>query len=303
MKKKGKEVTLDEADNWEIFDDGEYEEEEGNGEMEDSIQEVEQNGDDSIVETGRANKRQKTNTGATGNYTMMTSNQLAELSAQLISAHKAMVGVVPTGVNEEMMEFFKAQTSTLLDMRKKEDKHAEDPMEMVEKTIEVKDDGKTTIDVKARLMFSKYPNCNPTVWWKQENEIPRIAKPRLSHSLQYAFCSGSFLCKDTVYKWHDAGCLLELRHFLSKNSGVQGKTQQKLQVGTTLDAEMFGTLDKDYKHCSNMGEVREAVRNIQTLTFLIRNYDYGHWRSETLWRRSAGCQGRPGGTSASRRRW
>ena len=271
MKKKaGREVTLDESDNWDVFEDGEDVEEEGDGEMDDSIQEVGQGGNDSILETGK--KRQRANTG--GNYTM-TSGQLAELSAQLINHHKAMIGIVPNGENNEMKEFFKAQTSTLLDMRKKEDKQAEDPMEMVEKTIEVKDDGKATIDVKARMMFAKFPNCNPTIWWKRENEIPRISKPRLSHSLTYAFCSGSFLCKDTVYKWHDAGCLLELRHFLSKNSGVRGKTQQKLQVGTTLDAEMFGTLDKDYKHCSSMGEVREAVRNIQTLTFLIRNYDYG----------------------------
>ena len=272
-KKTRKEVTLDEGDYWGMFEDGEDVEEEGDGEqLEDSIQEVEQDGNDSIMVAGTS-KRQRTN--IEGNYYNMTGSQLAELSARLITAHKAMVGVVPSDAAAEMKEFFKAQTSALVDMRKKEDKHAEDPMEMIEKTIEVKDDGKTTIDVKARLMFSKFPNCNPTVWWKQENEIPRIAKPRLSHSLQYAFCSGSFLCKDTVYKWHDSGALLELRHFLSKNSGVRGKTQQKLQVGTTLDAEMFGTLDKDYKHCSNMGEVREAVRNIQTLTFLIRNYDYG----------------------------
>ena len=179
-KKTRKEVTLDEDDYWGMFEDGEYVEEEGDGEMEDSIQEVEQDGNDSIMVTG-TNKRQRTNTG--GNYTM-TGSQLAELSAHFITAHKAMVGVVPSDAAAEMKEFFKAQTSALVDMRKKEDKHAEDPMEMIEKTIEVRDDGKTTIDVKARLMFSKFPNCNPTVWWKPENEIPRIAKPRLSHSLQ-----------------------------------------------------------------------------------------------------------------------
>ena len=61
-KKTRKEVTLDEADYWGMFEDGEYVEEEGEGEMEDSIQEVEQDGNDSIMVTG-TNKRQRTNRG------------------------------------------------------------------------------------------------------------------------------------------------------------------------------------------------------------------------------------------------
>jgi uncharacterized membrane protein YgcG len=246
--------------------------------MDDSIVSVEQDGNDSIQEEPR---RKRTRTNLDGKSVTMTDSQVAQLSISLMNQHKAMAGIIPNTMSEETREFFRVQTQMHQEMlkrvqtEKKEDKCAEDPMELREESIEVRDDGKTIVDVKARLMFGKFPNCNPSLWWKPENEIPRLTKPRLRHSLQYSFMSGSFICQDTVYKWHDSGSCLELRHFLSKNSGVRGKTQQKLQVGTSLDAEMFGTLDKDYKHCSNLGEVKEAVRNIQTLTFLIRNYDYG----------------------------
>ena len=55
-KKTRKEVTLDEGDYWGMFDDGEYVEEEGDGEMEDSIQEVERDGNDSIMVTGTSKR-------------------------------------------------------------------------------------------------------------------------------------------------------------------------------------------------------------------------------------------------------
>ena len=39
--------------------------------------------------------------------------------------------------------------------------------------------------------------------------------------------------------------------------------------------EVVGTSDKDWKEEKGLAEAKEAIRNIQVLTMMIRNYDYG----------------------------
>ena len=42
-----------------------------------------------------------------------------------------------------------------------------------------------------------------------------------------------------------------------------------MQIGTDITGEIVGALDKDFK------EAKEAVRNLVTVTWCIRSYDYG----------------------------
>ena len=110
--------------------------------MDDSIVSVEQDGNDSIQEEPR---RKRTRTNLDGKSVTMTDSQVAQLSISLMNQHKAMAGIIPNTMSEETREFFRVQTQMHQEMlkrvqtEKKEDKCAEDPMELREESIEVRD--------------------------------------------------------------------------------------------------------------------------------------------------------------------
>ena len=218
--------------------------------------------EEEIVEVGR--KKRKTVEGAI----MMDASAIEALFSRLDQRMEARMGP-----SQEMRDFYKTQTESMKKATEPPAKMKEDKMELVDRDVRIKDDGKTTIDVAARVLLGKSPNSAPELWWS--SEIPQITKPRLAHSLQYGHITGSFVCRETVWKFHDRGEFLTLKHFSSNNSGVTCKVQKKVSIDDGATGEFVGTSDKDWKEITGLSEAKEAVRNIQVLTMMIRNYDYG----------------------------
>ena len=217
---------------------------------------------DEVMEVGR--KKRKTMDGAI----MMDASALEVLFNKFDQRMEARMGP-----SQEMRDFYKTQTESMKKATEPSTKMKEDKMELVDEDVRIRDDGKTTIDVAARVMLGKSPNSAPEIWWS--SEIPQITKPRLAHSLQYGHITGSFICRETVWKFHDRGEFLMLKHFSPNNSGVTCKVQKKVSMEDGALGEFVGTSDKDWKEISGLSEAKEAVRNIQVLTLMIRNYDYG----------------------------
>ena len=90
-----------------------------------------------------------------------------------------------------------------------------DDVVMVEKTIDVKDDGHETIDHEARSLFQKNPNGTPGKWWKK-GRFPRVSKPVLGEQLNMEHLMANHISRDTIIKYHDRAEFLEAKHFLSK---------------------------------------------------------------------------------------
>lgn len=203
-----------------------------------------------------------------GNYVMLSQEMLQGLLAGNRSA------------NQDMKEFFKAQTETMKKVQEGAEKPAssaryqtEDKVELVDRDVRIKDDGHKTIDVAARALLGKNPNnANVSTWWR---DFPRVTKPRLSHSLQYSHITGSYVCRETVWKLHDRGEFLTLKNFSPNNSAIICKVQKTVTLEGGDQGEIVGTADKDWKEVAGITEAKEAVRNLQVLTHLIRNYDYG----------------------------
>ena len=179
------------------------------------------------------------------------------------------------GPSPEMAEFYRTQTETLKATREAgpSSKFNEDKLVMVEKDIRVKDDGKTVIDIDMRMMAAKFPNSPPDNWWSAK--IPQVTKPRLAHSLHFGYITGSHICRETIYKFHDGGEFLTLKNFSSNNSGIICKVQKKVSLEDGTTGEFSGTTEKDWKEIASLAEAKEAVRNIQVLSMVIRSYDYG----------------------------
>ena len=176
---------------------------------------------------------------------------------------------------KKMAEFYKTQTETLKATREAgpSSKFNEDKLVLVEKDIQVRDDGKTVIDIDMRMMAAKFPNSPPDTWWSAQ--IPQVSKPRLAHSLHFGYITGSHVCRETIYKFHDRGEFLTLKNFSSNNSGVICKVQKKVSLEDGTTGEFSGTSEKDWRDIASLAEAKEAVRNIQVLSMIIRSYDYG----------------------------
>ena len=180
------------------------------------------------------------------------------------------------GPSQEMKDFYKNQSEAFMKVNREPTsttKMNEDKMVLVEKTINVRDDGKTIIDIPMRMMGSKFPNSAPDTWWNAQ--IPQVTKPRLAHSLQFGYVTGSHVCRETVWKMHDRGEFLTLKNFSSNNSGITCKVQKKISMEDGSTGEVMGTSEKDWKDIASLAEAKGAVRNVQVLTLMIRSYDYG----------------------------
>ena len=200
-------------------------------------------------------------------------NQTAMMNKFFEQMGKVMEGKMSP--SPEMAEFYKTQTETLKATREAgpSSKFNEDKLVLVEKDIQVRDDGKTVIDIDMRMMAAKFPNSPPDTWWSAQ--IPQVSKPRLAHSLHFGYITGSHVCRETIYKFHDRGEFLTLKNFSSNNSGIVCKVQKKVSLEDGTTGEFSGTSEKDWRDIASLAEAKEAVRNIQVLSMIIRSYDYG----------------------------
>ena len=205
-----------------------------------------------------------------GTQIVMDASVVNKLFEQMGKAMEGRMGPCP-----EMVEFYRSQTETLKATREAgpSSKFNEDKLVLVEKDIQVRDDGKTVIDIDMRMMAAKFPNSPPDNWWSAE--IPQITRPRLAHSLHFGYITGSHICRETIYKFHDRGEFLTLKNFSSNNSGIVSKVQKKISLEDGGTGEFSGTTEKDWKEIASLAEAKEAVRNIQVLSMVIRSYDYG----------------------------
>ena len=126
------------------------------------------------------------------------------------------------GPSQEMKEFYKTQTESLKATREAAPatKMNKDKLVLVVKEISVKDDGR---------------------------RIPQVTKPRLAHSLQFGYMTGSHVCRKTVWKFYDCGEFLTLKNFSSNNSGITCKVQKKISMEDGSSGEIMGTSEKDWK--------------------------------------------------------
>ena len=226
---------------------------------------------DTIVDTdneGPGPKAPRVDNGQQVTY-VMTAEQIQQL-LQRSSQQEPMMG-------EEAKEFFRAQTNAIVkgSEEKVKAKCVEEAFKLTDELVHITDNGRDIVDVRARMLLSRNPNCAPDTWWKPGCGVPQISKPRLSHSLQFGYLTGSYMCRESVFKAHDRGEFLQLKHFAAKNSGIVAKIQKQMQIGTDVTGEIVGALDKDFKEISSISEAKEAVRNLVTITWAIRAYDYG----------------------------
>ena len=110
---------------------------------------------------------------------VMTAEQIQQL-LQRSSQQEPMMG-------EEAKEFFRAQTNAIVkgSEEKVKAKCVEETFKLTDEMIQVTDNGRDIVDVEARMLLSRNPNCAPDTWWKPGCGVPQISKPRFCSQEQW----------------------------------------------------------------------------------------------------------------------
>ena len=96
----------------------------------------------------------------------------------------------------------------------------EDVVEVVEKTLAIRDDSNGTIDIVARSTLGRNPNAAPSEWIGRENMWPRVARPAEGQLLEMSHICPAHVAPEAVLSFHDTYKYLELKHFINRNRYV-----------------------------------------------------------------------------------
>ena len=140
---------------------------------------------------------------------------------------------------------------------------------VIETDYTIRDNGTTVLDLDLRMAL-RTPNLSPTSWWKAP-WASRISKPIRSSSLYLGHVMGAArVHPDTIARVHDRCSPLKVIHLLTRNA--------EIDAGESKVMEHKGgkkwTVDKNWEKPSSVGEVIEAIMNLEALCLMIRNFSH-----------------------------
>ena len=160
-------------------------------------------------------------------------------------------------------------SSSSSDSEDDEDVITDEEEAVIETDYTIRDNGTTVLDLDLRMAL-RTPNLSPTSWWKAP-WASRISKPIRSSSLYLGHVMGAArVHPDTIARVHDRCSPLKVIHLLTRNA--------EIDAGESKVMEHKGgkkwTVDKNWEKPSSVGEVIEAIMNLEALCLMIRNFSH-----------------------------
>ena len=155
--------------------------------------------------------------------------------------------------------------------RKKEDEWKSQEKEVFKASVDIEDDShlKLCWEVRGRL---QNPNGKPDKWWTEE--VPIKTSPALGANLVMGHLMPGRIHETTAVKLADRKEVLELKSFLTKNSGHLGAVRQKLRTEYNTGGSVSTSIETDFKAASDVREAVEGVLNLAAYLHMIRPFDY-----------------------------
>ena len=140
---------------------------------------------------------------------------------------------------------------------------------------ELKDDGQSTVDMKIRHMLVT-PNADPGTYWSQKNGGRELRKtvPVRGSSLYLEHLMESRVSSITLRTMHDAGKILQPKHFLSRNSSIEYDDDKKEMGVVATKKGTITNLTAKWEEPETLFELVEAVHNYVAAVHQIRSYSY-----------------------------
>ena len=116
-------------------------------------------------------------------------------------------------------------------------------------------------------------NMDPKEYWTKES-FKRVDRPILGGSLYLEHIMNGDVNPSTLCKSFDRGAFVELKNYLTKNSGI-GMEKKKLMKIVEIGSEGYSMgMQTNWAQASTVWEVMDAGFNYMAVEFMIRNYNY-----------------------------
>jgi hypothetical protein len=111
-----------------------------------------------------------------------------------------------------------------------EDYHPEE-VRLFDESVQIVDNGHNILDFVVRQKLRPI-NSDPSVYWKKHPEgFKQVERPIVGALFMEHLMPGS-IHEATLCKFHDRGAIVQLKNFLSKNSGVKERERKKAVIQT-----------------------------------------------------------------------
>jgi hypothetical protein len=106
--------------------------------------------------------------------------------------------------------------------------HPQEPFPFVDDAYKIDDDGHEKVDTLLRQRLRPINAC-PTTYWKK-GAFKQCERPILGASLYLEHIMPGSVNKTTICKHHDRCAFIEIKNYLSKNSGVSNQNKKKIKL-------------------------------------------------------------------------
>jgi hypothetical protein len=149
--------------------------------------------------------------------------------------------------------------------------HPQEPFLFLEESYKIEDDAHEKIDTILRQRLRPI-NVDPKQYWVKgafkQVERPIIGAVFLDHIL------GGTVAESTICKMHDRCAFLELKNFLSKNSGVHSESKKKIRIQDIGTDEFAMGVQTQWEGATTVYEAVDGVFNIVGVEWMVRSYSY-----------------------------
>ena len=149
--------------------------------------------------------------------------------------------------------------------------HPQEPVHFDE-LYKVDDDAHDKVDTKLRQRLRPI-NADPKYYWKR-GAFDRVDSPILGSTIFLEHIMPGTVNEATVCKRHDSHAHVEIKNFLSKNSGVGSAAKKQIKVHEVSDELFAMGVQQHWDNASSVFEVVDAGLNYMAVEHMIRPYSY-----------------------------
>ena len=162
--------------------------------------------------------------------------------------------------------------SQLKKRNREENYSPEEPVTILEESYRIKDDGLELIDFGLRQGLRPI-NADPASYWVK-GTFRQVDRPILGATLYTEHIMPGSLNKSVACKMSDRCAHLDIKNFLSKNSGVGREAKKSLKVTGLITDEFCMGLQTDWTPADSVWEVVDGGFNLLCGEHMIRQYSY-----------------------------
>ena len=166
----------------------------------------------------------------------------------------------------------KGEEDTSRKRKLKEDNHSPEEPIMLLESYRLEDDTHQTKDFKLRQRLRPI-NVDPAAYWVK-GTFRQVDRPILGALLYTEHIMPGYINELTACKMSDRCAHLEIKNFLTKNSGVARESKKNLKVSGILTEDFSMGIGTEWTPADTVWEVVDAGFNLLCAEHMIRQYSY-----------------------------